>query len=145
MSSITTMFQLNLKHPNTTGIPVTMQKDRKKNSATRNDAADPVSQVPTDELIEKITAWAHRYAEKNGWVLNPDEKERETLLHGLASNRAQFGKQYCPCRLRSGDLEKDKTIICPCIYHRDEIAKDGHCHCRLFFRKDVTPALEVSK
>ena len=105
----------------------------------------PVHRFSIDDLIAKITAWARRYAEKNGWVLNPDEQERTTVLHGLASNRAQFGKQYCPCRLRSGDLEKDKKIICPCIYHRHEIARDGHCHCRLFFRKDVTPVHEVSK
>lgn len=105
----------------------------------------PVHQFSIEELITKITAWAHKYAEKNGWVLNPDEQERTTVLHGLASNRAQFGVQYCPCRLRSGDPEKDKKIICPCIYHRDEIAKDGHCHCRLFFGKDVTPTHQVSE
>ena len=122
-----------------------MDNDRKEKSSSDTNAADPVSQPSADNLIEKITSWAHRYAEKNGWVLNPDEQERTTVLHGLASNRAQFGKQYCPCRLQSGDLEKDKKIICPCIYHRDEIAKDGHCHCRLFFKDDVTPSHEVSK
>ncbi|MEI6842828.1 MAG: ferredoxin-thioredoxin reductase catalytic domain-containing protein [Methanomicrobiales archaeon] len=90
------------------------------------------------ELIEKITTWAHRYAEKNGWVLNPEEVERNGILKGLAVNRLKFGKQYCPCRIRSGDPETDKKIICPCTYHRDEIAKDGNCHCRLFFGKDTT-------
>ena len=39
--------------------------------------------------------------------------------------------------VRSGDKEKDKAIICPCIYHEDEIAKDGHCHCQLYYRKDT--------
>lgn len=122
-----------------------MGDDRKEKSSSDTSAADPAPQPLADNMIEKITAWAHRYAEKNGWVLNPDEQERTTVLHGLALNRARFGKQYCPCWLRSGDLEKDKKIICPCIYHRDEIAKDGHCHCRLFFKEDTTPSHEVSK
>ncbi len=108
-------------------------------------AMGEVHRVSIDELIAKFATWARKYAEKNGWVLNPDEMERTTILQGLASNRERFGKQYCPCRLRSGDVEKDKTIICPCIYHRDEIAKDGHCHCRLFFKEDATPAQGVSK
>ncbi len=109
-----------------------------KESEPRPDitTAGPVNGSAIGELIEKISTWAHRYAEKNGWVLNPDDEERAGLLKGLAANRLRFGKQYCPCRIKSGDPETDKKIICPCIYHRDEIAKDGHCHCRLFFRKD---------
>ena len=110
-----------------------MGNDRKETSSTDTAAADPVFRPSIDELIEKIRVWAQRYAEKNGWVLDPNEQELTTVLRGLASNRARFGKQFCPCRLRSGDPKVDKKIICPCIYHRDEIAKDGHCHCRLFF------------
>ena len=100
--------------------------------------ADLLNRSAIGELIEKITTWAHRYAEKNGWVLNPDVAECNGILQGLAANRSRFGKQYCPCRIRSGDQETDKMIICPCIYHREEIPKDGNCHCRLFFRKDTT-------
>nr|WP_269850493.1 ferredoxin-thioredoxin reductase catalytic domain-containing protein [Methanosarcina horonobensis] len=29
---------------------------------------------------------------------------------------------------------KIKKIVCPCIYHKDEIEKDGNCHCELFFK-----------
>ena len=25
-----------------------------------------------------------------------------------------------------------KKIICPCVYHKDEIREQGHCHCLLF-------------
>ncbi|MDK2916192.1 MAG: ferredoxin-thioredoxin reductase catalytic chain, partial [Euryarchaeota archaeon] len=38
-------------------------------------------------------------------------------------------------RLRSDDPEKDRIIICPCIYHEKEIEEQGTCHCRLFFKK----------
>ena len=71
-------------------------------------------------------------------MLNPDKKILDTVIRGLLRNEQKFGKRYCPCRLRSGDVEKDRAIICPCIYHKDEIAKDGHCHCQLDYRKDAT-------
>jgi len=89
-----------------------------------------------DEEIEKIRKWAKRYAERNGLILNPDEKELNTVLRGLARNWVRFGRRYCPCRLRTGDPKEDKKIICPCTYHQDEIAREGACHCRLFFRAD---------
>ena len=113
-----------------------MENNRKETSSADTAAADPVLQPSIDERIEKIRAWAQRYAKKHGLLLNPNEKELKTVLRGLATNQARFKRQYCPCRLRSGDPEKDKQIICPCSYHRDEITKEGHCHCRLFFRAD---------
>jgi ferredoxin-thioredoxin reductase catalytic chain len=71
-------------------------------------------------------------------VLNPDKKALGTVTRGLARNEKKFGEQYCPCRLRSADTEKDRAIICPCIYHKDEIVKDGYCHFQLYYRKDAT-------
>lgn len=88
-----------------------------------------------DESIEDMRTWARKYAKERGWVLNPEEKQLNTVLRGLARNRERFGEQYCPCRLRSGDAEKDAIIICPCIYHEEEIEETGKCHCNLFFRK----------
>jgi ferredoxin-thioredoxin reductase catalytic subunit len=80
---------------------------------------------------------SEEYARKRGWVLNSDKKILSTVIRGLARNEKKFGERYCPCRLRSGDKEKDKANICPCIYHEAEIAKDGHCLCQLFFTKDT--------
>jgi len=94
---------------------------------------------------DKIRAWVERYANENGWILNPDEKTLDTVIRGLARNKQKFGEQYCPCRLRSKDVEKDRAIICPCIYHRDEIAKDGHCHCQLYYRKDAAETITGGK
>jgi ferredoxin-thioredoxin reductase catalytic chain len=80
--------------------------------------------------------WANGLAKKHGWALNPDEKHLGTVIRGLVRNKEKFGRLYCPCRLRSGDEEKDRAIECPCVYHRDEIAHEGHCHCHLYFRQD---------
>jgi ferredoxin-thioredoxin reductase catalytic chain len=88
---------------------------------------------PVDEKeIQRIRAWAEEYARKHGYRLNPNEKQLNVVLRGLARIKGRTGEQYCPCRVRSGDTEKDKIIICPCVYHEDEITKEGHCHCNFF-------------
>lgn len=92
-----------------------------------------------DAEEQTILEWARNYAKKHHWNLNPDEKKLGVVIRGLARNKKKFGEQYCPCRLRSGDREKDAAIICPCSSHEDEIGKDGSCHCRLYFRKDAPP------
>ena len=84
---------------------------------------------------EEILAWAKKYAAEHGFRVNPDEKQLATVIRGLARNKAKHGEVYCPCRLKSGDPEKDKNIICPCVFHEDEIAKEGSCHCNLYFRE----------
>jgi ferredoxin-thioredoxin reductase catalytic subunit len=78
--------------------------------------------------------WVKGYARRQGWSLNTEEKQLNTVIRGLVRNATRFGRPYGPCRLRSGDEEKDRTIECPCIYHKDEIEKTGHCHCNLFFK-----------
>lgn len=87
------------------------------------------------EKIEEERARAKVYAKEKGFILNVNEKQLETVLRGLARNQEKFGAAYCPCRLRSGDPEKDRIIVCPCIYHEQEIEEQGACHCKLFFKK----------
>lgn len=91
-----------------------------------------MSEAMTDE--EEMLKWVKGYAKKQGFVLNTDEKQLGTVIKGLVRNKKKFGRPYCPCRLRSGDEEKDRTIECPCIFHKDEIANNGQCHCNLFFK-----------
>jgi len=93
----------------------------------------------TDNEDEKeILAWARGYAKKHGYKLNPEEKRLESVIKGLARNKQRFGARYCPCRIRSGDSEKDKNIVCPCIYHDKEIDEQGSCHCNLFFSEETS-------
>ena len=87
-----------------------------------------------DELEKEILEWAKKDAKEQGWVLNPDEKKLGIVIRGLARNRRKYGEAYCPCRLRTGDAEKDAMIVCPCVYHKDEIEAQGSCHCCLYFR-----------
>ncbi len=90
----------------------------------------------TENMEEEILVWARKYVQEHGRELNPDEKQ----LRCLARNKKKYGERYCPCRLRSDDTEKHCPIISPCIYHYDEVTKEGHCHCNLFFKKQETEA-----
>ena len=89
-----------------------------------------------DPNIQKIIDKSKEYAESAGYMLNPDGKVVNIVALGLLNNEKKYGKQYCPCRRVKGNAEEDAKIICPCIYHQEEIAKDGHCHCRLFVKKE---------
>jgi ferredoxin-thioredoxin reductase catalytic chain len=90
----------------------------------------------TEEINAKddMLKWAKGYAKKHNWSLNTDEKQLTTVIKGLVRNKTKFGKPYCPCRLRTGDEEKDRAIECPCVYHKEEVATQGHCHCHLYFK-----------
>ncbi|MCX6694037.1 MAG: ferredoxin:thioredoxin reductase [Methanomicrobiales archaeon] len=91
------------------------------------------SSVEEDGIFDEILTWAEAYARENGWRLNPELKKLEVVIRGLARNQRRYGLRYCPCRLRSGDAVADREIVCPCIFHEGEIARDGSCHCNLFF------------
>lgn len=84
-----------------------------------------------EELKESI----EKHAKENNMELNENEKAVEGIMNGLLRNKETKGELYCPCRMTIGDKEKDKLIICPCVYHYKEVDTDGHCTCRLFFKK----------
>jgi ferredoxin-thioredoxin reductase catalytic subunit len=75
------------------------------------------------------------YADAKNISLNPNEKIVDAVVNGLLDREDKFGKRYCPCRKMTGDVEEDKKIICPCVYHLEEIESLGNCHCNLFVKK----------
>lgn len=89
-----------------------------------------------EKEIEKLIKKYGAYAKKQGFKLNPNEKVLEGTIRALIIREKKFGKKYCPCRKMTGDKKNDKKIICPCIYHIEEIEKDGHCFCNLFFKEN---------
>jgi ferredoxin-thioredoxin reductase catalytic subunit len=82
----------------------------------------------TEDLIGKY----EMYAQENGFKLNPDRETVQRIAGFLLKREEQLGEKYCPCRKVTGDKENDKKIICPCYWHKEEIEKNGYCHCRLF-------------
>ena len=87
-----------------------------------------------NEKIEKLIEEYQEYAKQNGFRLNPKREIVERVIKGLFENEKKYGARYCPCRRVTGNSEEDKKIICPCVYHRGEIEKLGHCLCGLFVR-----------
>jgi len=74
--------------------------------------------------------------EKQGYYFNIDDKRVSELLEALLLNRQRYGYMSCPCRLASGDREKDKDIICPCAYRATDVEEYGSCYCNLYVSKD---------
>jgi ferredoxin-thioredoxin reductase catalytic subunit len=101
-----------------------VDKGEPNNSATTSASSD------VSAIIDRYD----NYAKSNGFRLNPDKKTVERVINGLLLNEKKYGKRYCPCRRVSGNEEEDSKKICPCAFHKEELEKDGHCFCNLFFK-----------
>jgi len=91
----------------------------------------PEKEIPK-ERIEWLMKKYEEYAKENGFRINSNRKVAETIVRRLLENEEKFGFRYCPCRRTNGDPHEDRKIICPCVFHKDEIKKQGKCHCMLF-------------
>jgi ferredoxin-thioredoxin reductase catalytic chain len=74
---------------------------------------------------EKLRELMKKYAESQGFKLNPDEKVVNSVIKGLLGNEFRHGYRYCLCRVLTGDRPKDAKLICPCVYRKDEIRGMG--------------------
>ena len=88
-----------------------------------------VEKIEKEEKHKLIKNWTEEYAKINEFRANPDDKILDVVIKGLLAQEEKFGKRYCPCR-----VQNTQENICPCIYHKDEIKKDGACHCQLFVK-----------
>ncbi|MBN2654234.1 MAG: ferredoxin:thioredoxin reductase [Nitrospirae bacterium] len=86
--------------------------------------------------IDELRVFLERTQEPKGFFLNKDRSFVHDLLSGLITNRDRYGYMCCPCRLSSGDRQKDTDIICPCEYREQDVAEYGSCYCGLYVSKD---------
>ncbi|TAJ44008.1 ferredoxin-thioredoxin reductase catalytic domain-containing protein [Methanofollis fontis] len=86
----------------------------------------------TDDLIETEQKRLEAETEAGGYHLNPDREFVATLVRGLLENEGRYGYRACPCRLASGDRERDLDIICPCDYRDPDLTEHGACYCALY-------------
>ena len=89
------------------------------------------------QTVEEYHEILKRYAERRGLIFNPDEAIVLPLVEGLLTNKERYGHSSCPCRLASGDLKKDRDIICPCEYAAPDIEEYGQCYCGLYVSREV--------
>jgi ferredoxin-thioredoxin reductase catalytic chain len=93
------------------------------NEVTRKDA---------EQLYERLRP----LQEKKGYYFNDDMERTLELLEGLLVNRERYGYMCCPCRLASGDREKDRDITCPCVYRESDVKEYGSCYCNLYVSRE---------
>ena len=74
--------------------------------------------------------------EPKGYYFNKDREMTFGLLEGLLTNKERYGYMCCPCRLASGDREKDRDITCPCVYRTPDVKEYGSCYCSLYVSED---------
>lgn len=74
--------------------------------------------------------------EPKGYYFSLDRSLVFDLLEALLVNKERYGYMNCPCRLGTGDREKDKDIICPCVYREPDVAEYGSCYCNLYVSKE---------
>ncbi len=86
--------------------------------------------------VEKLYEMLRKVQGPRGYFFNKDKKMVLELLRGLLVNKDRYGYMSCPCRLASGNREKDKDIICPCIYREQDIKQYDSCYCNLYVTKE---------
>lgn len=84
--------------------------------------------MTADQLYDILS----KYAEMQGIRLNKDKPFVMDILRGLLTNEGRYGYRSCPCRLAFGVKEKDKDIVCPCVYRDPDIKEYGSCFCGLY-------------
>ena len=66
--------------------------------------------------VEKLYEMLRKTQESRGYYFNKDRDKVFELPEGLLVNKSRYGYMSCPCRLASGEREKDTDIICPYEY-----------------------------
>ena len=95
---------------------------------------------PSKANVDKMWAYARKYAEKSGTLLHPDVSVTETVVMGLAKHIEEVGRPLCPCNFYPDPKEEAKLRrwICAC----DEMQKYKYCHCLLFVNEEGFPITE---
>ncbi|MBW2995382.1 hypothetical protein KY312_03440 [Candidatus Woesearchaeota archaeon] len=84
---------------------------------------------------ELIKAW-EKFAENNDFMLNTDRAFIEKVADGVLMNEKNLGMKYCPCRLKSGEFDKDLELLCPCNFKIQDCWQErGECWCGLFVKR----------
>jgi ferredoxin-thioredoxin reductase catalytic chain len=85
---------------------------------------------------EKLYETLKKIQEPKGYFFNKDRERTFDLLEALMINKERYGYMGCPCRLLSGDRERDKDIFCPCDYREPDVKEYGSCYCNLYVSEE---------
>jgi ferredoxin-thioredoxin reductase catalytic chain len=90
---------------------------------------------------EKFYEILKNIQEPRGFFFNKDREWTLSIIADLVVNKSRYGYMACPCRLASGDREKDRDIICPCVYRAPDVAEYGSCYCNLYVSREWNEGL----
>ncbi len=96
----------------------------------KNEWDDIVGTPAYEENLKRIK----QIAERKGYRLNNNPERVKKVVGLMTMNHNEFKKYYCPCK-QSEPLDPNKDVLCPCPTLDEEVKKDGHCFCKLFFMK----------
>jgi ferredoxin-thioredoxin reductase catalytic subunit len=82
--------------------------------------------------VEQLYQALKKSQEAKGIYFNKDKDLVFELLGALLLNKDRYGYMACPCRLACNDREKDKDIICLCVYREPDLKEYGTCFCGLY-------------
>ena len=85
---------------------------------------------------EKLYETLKKIQEPKGYLFNKDKDRVMELLEALLLNKERYGYMCCPCRLAADDRNKDKDILCPCIYREEDVKEFGSCYCSLYVSRE---------
>ena len=88
------------------------------------------------EDVDKLFEMLRKVQEPKGYFFNKDKGRVLELLEALIVNKSRYGYMCCPCRLGTGDREKDQDIICPCVYREPDVREFGSCYCNLYVTQE---------
>jgi ferredoxin-thioredoxin reductase catalytic chain len=103
-------------------------------------SARAVLEIGEEAMFEEDEAYAANherlkaFADREGYDFNADAERVNKVIGLMTRNLEDFGSYYCPCK-QSHPLEPDKDVLCPCPEAAREIAEEGHCFCRLFYKR----------
>jgi len=86
--------------------------------------------------VENLYETLKKFQESKGYYFNKDKQRVLELLEALLVNKDRYGYMSCPCRLASGNREKDKDIFCPCVYREPDVEEYGSCYCNLYVSRE---------
>ena len=85
---------------------------------------------------EKLYEMLRKVQEPKGYYFSNDKVRVFELMEALLINKERYGYTCCPCRLASGDRNKDQDIICPCTYREEDVKEFGSCYCNLYVSEE---------
>lgn len=86
--------------------------------------------------VERLYETLRKAQEPKGYLFNKDKERVFELLDALIVNKERYGYMSCPCRLASGHRDKDRDILCPCVYREDDVKAYGSCYCNLYVSRE---------